>query len=135
MIQRTDILRWLKESDEEALTELWRMADHTRSAFVGDDVHLRGLIECSNCCVRQCRYCGLRADNQNIVRYRMAADEVLGCVADAVRYGYGTVVLQSGEDPGLEDSWVSDLVRRIKQTTSLAITLNLGERNPEELLT
>ena len=33
------------------------------SRSVGGDVHLRGLIEISNHCVRLCGYCGLRVDN------------------------------------------------------------------------
>ena len=46
---------------------------------VGDAVHLRGLIEISNHCVRGCRYCGLHAANDSLVRYRMTADEILAC--------------------------------------------------------
>ena len=30
----------------------------------------------------------------------MTDEEILACVRQAVEFGYGTVVLQSGEDPG-----------------------------------
>ena len=34
------------------------------SEHVGDAVHLRGLIEISSHCARQCMYCGLRQANR-----------------------------------------------------------------------
>ena len=52
-LDRTEILRWLTETRSEALGELWREADRVRREHVGDEVHLRGLIEISNHCLRQ----------------------------------------------------------------------------------
>jgi biotin synthase len=109
------------------------MADDTRRRHVGDAVYLRGLIEVSNHCVRQCHYCGIRAGNRGVHRYRMTLEEVLDCAHQASRLGYGTVVLQAGEDPGLTRSWVDEVVRRIKGATGLAVTLSLGEREEEDL--
>jgi biotin synthase len=66
----------------------------------------------------------------------MTADEIIECARQAVRFGYGTVVLQSGEDYGVSGAWVADLVARIRggaETRKLAITLSLGERSPEDL--
>ena len=94
---------------------------------------MRGLIELSNHCVRLCGYCGLRAGNTGLQRYRMSDDEVLECAQKAVEFGYGTVVLQSGEDPELTCQRIAGLVRRIKADTALAITLSLGEREDDEL--
>ncbi len=48
------ILDWLLEDDPARLEELWRQADAVRREHVGDEVHLRGLIEISNHCVRRC---------------------------------------------------------------------------------
>lgn len=134
-LTRQNILDWLQEEDDVRLQDLWRMADHTRRRVVGDAVHLRGLVEISNYCVRHCGYCGLRADRKNIVRYRMTHDEVLDCAHKARKYGYGTVVLQAGEDYGLSTKWVAELVLLIKQQTGLAVTLSLGERPDEDLAT
>ena len=127
------MLGWLQEEDETRLAELWARADAVRREHVGDAVHLRGLIEISNHCVRHCHYCGLRAPNDRIERYRMTAEEILACAARAVEFGYGTVVLQSGEDPGLTCDFIADVVRAIKDRTPLAVTLSLGERDPDEL--
>jgi len=132
-LDRAAILAWLHEDDPHRLAELWRIADDTRRRNVGDEVHLRGLIEISNYCVRACGYCGLRAANREIERYRMSADEIVGCAHLAVEFGYGTVVMQSGEDYGIKTDWLAAIVRRIKAETPLAVTLSLGERPDADL--
>jgi len=132
-LTRAAILPWLREERPEKLEELWQRADRVRREHVGDAVHLRGLIEISNYCSRQCGYCGLRAANQDLERYRMTADEILACAHEAARYGYGTTVLQAGEDYGIEAEWLADVVRRIKSETPLAVTLSMGERPDEDL--
>jgi len=128
-----EILRWLRETDSRALHGLFARADRVRREHVGDAVHLRGLIEISSFCGRHCHYCGLRA-SRHIERYRMSSSEILSAAHQAVRLGFGSVVLQAGEDFGLRLAWLAEVIRSIKQETPLAVTLSLGERRPEELL-
>jgi biotin synthase len=126
------IVGWLREDHPAALEQLFARADAVRRQHVGDDVHLRGLIEISSYCVRQCHYCGLRMD-RSMPRYRMTREEILAGVRKAVELGFGTVVLQSGEDFGIEAAWLAEILRTIKNETPLAVTLSLGERSPDEL--
>ena len=132
-LQKQDILRWLRTEDPRELEGLWQAADGVRKQSVGDAVHLRGLLEISNHCARQCGYCGLNAGNRGLVRYRMSWEEILVCVETAVQYGYGTVVMQAGEDYGIARDWLAGIVRQIKQGTGLAVTLSMGERPIEDL--
>ncbi len=132
-LSHDEILGWLREDDAAELARLWKAADEVRRRFVGDAVHLRGLVEISNHCVRGCTYCGIRAANRGVQRYRVPASVILDCARRAVDYGYGTLVLQSGEDYGMETDWLADVVRRVKDETALAITLSLGERPDEDL--
>lgn len=128
-----EILQWLRENRPSPLQEFYAWADAVRRENVGDAVHLRGLIEISSHCQRQCMYCGLRHANSGLKRYRLTREEILACVREAVRFGYGTVVLQSGEDDALTADWIADIVRWIKRETRLAVTLSLGERTDGEL--
>jgi len=121
-------LRWLRERDDVALEPLWAQADAVRRATVGDAVHLRGLIEVGNVCVRACTYCGISVHNHKVGRYRMTRDDIVDCARRAVTLGFGTAVLQGGEDPGLSRELISDCIRAIKAETPLAVTLSLGER-------
>jgi biotin synthase len=64
----------------------------------------------------------------------MTRAEILDCARQAVEFGYGTVVLQAGEDPGLSREFIADIIREIKSRTPLAVTLSLGERADDELI-
>lgn len=122
------LIGWLREIDPARLQWLWSTADRVRQAEVGDEVHRRGLIEFSNHCRRTCAYCGMNVQTTRLTRYRMSDDEILACAKEAHELGYGTVVLQSGEDPHLDPQALAALVGRIKEQTGLAITLSVGER-------
>jgi biotin synthase len=133
LLTRDEILSWLRERKPSRIRHLYELANRVRSQHVGDAVHMRGLIEISNRCVRQCAYCGLRAHNHAVTRYRMKREEIIECARLAKRLGYGTVVMQAGEDPALTGPWIAGIVRQIKSETGLAITLSLGERDEEDL--
>ncbi len=128
-----EIEYWLRESDTEKLKKLWKKADQVRKEHVGDEVHLRGLIEISNFCVRKCKYCGFNAENENIERYRMQKKDILESVQKARKLGYGTVVMQAGEDYGIKTDWLADIIKHIKKNTPLAVTLSMGERPFKDL--
>jgi len=131
-IAHHELVGWLREDHPAALEQLFARADAVRRQHVGDDVHLRGLIEISSYCVRQCHYCGLRMA-RTMPRYRMTREEILSGARKAVELGFGTVVLQAGEDYGIEAAWLAEILRTIKNETPLAITLSLGERSTNEL--
>jgi biotin synthase len=123
-----DILFLLSAAAEEERKVLFEAADQVRKHCVGDEVHLRGIIEFSNFCIQNCLYCGLRRDNHALVRYRMSFSGIVAAARNARSQGLGTAVLQSGEDPWFTQERISDLIRAIKEHTDLAITLSLGER-------
>ena len=111
------------------LTEL---AHQRRMAVYGNRVFLRGLIEISNYCKRNCVYCGIRAGNPNADRYRLRTDQVLESCRTGYDLGYRTFVLQGGEDPTHTDVFLTSLVRQIRDAfPECAITLSLGERSRE----
>lgn len=109
-------------------TMLFAAADRVRKQFVGEEVHLRGLIEFSNICKQNCLYCGLRRDNKNIRRYRLEPDTIIGLAQKAKAYGYRTVVLQSGEDEYFTVERLKHIVKKIK-ALDMAVTLSIGEKS------
>lgn len=126
-----DIGAWMKEKDADVLEALFARAREVRNRHFGKQVHLRGLLDFSNLCVRQCTYCGIRAGNSRVSRYLMNQEEILACAAAAKRMGYGTIVLQAGEDERITAQGVADMVVAIRDRFDLAVTLSLGERSPE----
>lgn len=107
---------------------LLNKADQKREEVFSDEVHLRAIIEFSSYCRQNCFYCGLRKDNQSIDRYQLEKEEIIETAEAAAELGYKTVVLQSGEDeyPAHE---IAEIIREIKNKTSMAVTLSLGERD------
>lgn len=122
----------LLESTPEQAEVLFRVADEIRRRYVGDEIHLRGLIEFSNVCKRQCNYCGLRAGNMAIQRYRMTIEEVVEVARKASAMGFKSLVLQSGEDPVYTIERITELIRAVKAAEDVAITLSIGEWSRED---
>lgn len=131
MLSENDIRTYLETDDRGVIEGLFREADRVRREQVGDAVHLRGLIEFSNICGRDCLYCGLRRSNPKVNRYRMNADEIVEAARTAHELGYKSVVLQSGESGGFDVEEMMALLIRIKAEFNLAITLSVGE-HPRE---
>lgn len=128
-LDKADILKLL--ADEENQAALFARADEARHLFVGDEVHLRGLIEFSNICRNNCLYCGIRKDNKLLKRYRMTPDEIIETAKRAAMLGFKTIVLQSGEDLWFNVKRLSYIISEIKKF-DVAVTLSIGERAFEE---
>ncbi|MDR1940819.1 MAG: [FeFe] hydrogenase H-cluster radical SAM maturase HydE [Endomicrobium sp.] len=123
-----EILRLLELKDFSALT---CAADSVRQKYLGDEVHLRALIEFSNYCGQNCVYCGLRRDNRVLERYRIEPDEIIELAKKAKSYGYKTIVLQSGEDRYYSVEKLVKIISEIKKS-DMALTLRIGEKTYEE---
>jgi biotin synthase len=113
--------------------ELFDQASMLSREVFGPDVTFCGNVEYSNFCNQRCRYCGLRAQNSSLTRYRMTPDEFMACVSLAPELGIGTVLLQSGVDPRCDATIVSEMIQALRQLHPLSVFLSLGERSEEEL--
>lgn len=131
-LSREEITSLLSLDDPDQIGRLYQAADRVRAACVGDEIFLRGIIEFSNYCVNNCRYCGLRRDNREATRYRMDEARIMELAHAIKARGCGTVVLQSGEDPFYSRERMCRIISRIKDETGLAITLSIGQRPYED---
>lgn len=128
-LTRNELVKIL--SEDGVNEELFNVADRTRKAYVGDEVHLRALIEFSNYCRCNCLYCGIRAENNLVERYRLNKKQILQLAQHASVFGYKTVVLQSGEDLTFNAGYLAEIIAEIKKL-DVAVTLSIGERSYEE---
>ena len=111
-------------------------AYRVKVATIGPEVYLRGLIEISNICVKNCLYCGIRRDIR-CQRYELSEEEVLATARVAARRRFGSVVIQGGErtDAAFIRK-ITHLVKEIKSIDTgddppLGVTLSLGEQSRE----
>ncbi|MCQ2610564.1 MAG: [FeFe] hydrogenase H-cluster radical SAM maturase HydE [Treponema sp.] len=110
--------------------KLFSKADCVRRAVYGDDVYIRGLIEFTNHCKNNCYYCGIRAQNSKLSRYRLCTKQILDACKNAYIAGCRTFVLQGGEDPYFTDEILSEIIKQIKaEFSDCTVTLSIGERS------
>jgi len=111
---------------------LYAKANAIKTSTIGNKVYLRGLIEFSNICRKNCYYCGIRRENQAVNRYELSDEEVLTAVDFAWKNRYGSVVLQSGEQQSAcFTKRITRLLHKIKAFTNnkVGITLSCGEQS------
>jgi len=122
----------LTDPGEEEMEYAKALAREITVKNFGKTIYFRGIIEFSNICRCDCRYCGIRCSNKNISRYRLTKEDILQCCAEGYEGGFRTFVLQGGEDGWFTDERMCDIVRAIKETyPDCAVTLSLGERSRE----
>lgn len=118
--------------DSEVTDYLAEKARGVREKIYGKEVYLRGLIEFTNYCKNNCKYCGIRCGNKNAERYRLSKEEILSCCDIGYELGFRTFVLQGGEDPYFNDDRMVDIVSAMRKNhPDCAITLSIGEREKE----
>lgn len=129
---KDEVLAILSETDPQAIEKILKEAYDVKVENIGSKVYLRGLIELSNICIKNCLYCGIRKDNDHVHRYELSDKQVLEAAQFAWEAGYGSLVLQAGERVSSEYvGKVTRLVREIKEISEgkLGISLSLGEQS------
>ena len=127
-----DLEYLLSINDEMELKIIFDFADCVRKEFAGDGILLRGIVEFSNVCSKNCFYCGLNKTNKKLTRYSLSKDQILASVKNLASYGIKTVVLQSGEDVTLDSFWLKEIIEEIKYSFDIAVTLSVGEKTSKE---
>ena len=123
------LLAGLDDGQDESLRAL--AAEAARKRF-GNGIFIRGLVEISSWCRNNCYYCGLRRSNRFASRYRLSQEQILDCCREGARLGFGTFVLQGGEDGEQDEDWIEELVGKLRaEFPGHAITLSVGERDGE----
>lgn len=125
-----ELLFLIQNIDKNNMKLLIDKADEVRRRTYENKVYIRGLIEISNYCKKNCMYCGIRRDNTKACRYRLTKEEILECARRGNDLGYKTFVLQGGEDPYYTDEIMVDIISSLKKEfPNNAITLSLGEKS------
>lgn len=130
---KSDIVQLLSANGEEEKL-LFKHAANTKEKSIGNTVYLRGLIEMSNACAKDCLYCGIRKSNSKVNRYLLDEKEVLTAIRFAHENRYGSVAIQSGEinSPAFTDK-IDHILKASKELTNgeIGITLSCGEQSEE----
>ncbi len=137
-LDRKGLAEAIASEDPAFEAALRKEAYRVKVSTVGPEVYLRGLIEISNICVKDCLYCGIRRSIR-CQRYELSDNEVLAAAETALRRRFGSVVIQGGERS--DAAFVRRVTRLVKAIREmgpaaegdrpLGITLSLGEQPRE----
>jgi biotin synthase len=130
---KEDMVTLLSANKEESRL-IFEQGKNVKEEFVGRKVYLRGLIEYSNYCSKNCFYCGIRAGNSRFERYQMPEEEVLEAARFALDNNYASIVIQSGERS--DSRFVSTIEKLLKEIREMShgklhVTLSLGEQTED----
>lgn len=131
---RDDLITLLSLTNPDDMQTLYDAAYAVKSRTVGRIVYYRGLIEFSNRCIKNCKYCGIRRGNEEVTRFDTPHQEILDMAKWAYDSHYGSLTLQSGERQDEEFvAYIEGLVHDIKKLSNgeLGITLCVGEQTED----
>ncbi len=132
-LSKDDLVYMLTCRGKEEIN-LFENSKRIRNEEIGPYVYLRGLIEFSNICKKNCFYCGIRKDNNKVTRFNIDDKDIINAAKFAWENNYGSIVLQSGErDDNDFVKRIDKLLKKIKQISNgeLGVTLSLGEQKKE----
>lgn len=126
---KEDLIR-LFQANEYEQTLIFKKASEIKQQHVSNQVFIRGLIEISNVCQKDCFYCGIRKSNQKTKRYALSEKEIKNLIQWAYQNNYRSLVIQSGElnNPAFTEkiSRILSFAKTIHNKTG--ITLSCGEQ-------
>ncbi len=118
----------LSQPEQEIVSYLREEARKVTDRVFGRQVYIRGLIEYTNICKKNCYYCGIRKSNTCVSRYRLTEEEIIACCEEGYEAGLRTFVLQGGEDGYFTEERLCGIIREIKRRfPDCALTLSVGE--------
>ncbi len=131
---RETLVEFLTNPDPGIREALFTRAREVRDDVCGRKVFFRGLVEYSNRCIKDCKYCGIRSHYTSVERYAMTTEEVVDAAVFAWKSKLGSIVLQSGERADKDFiRTITHLLEKIQKATNgeIDVTLSCGEQTEE----
>lgn len=120
----------LLTSTGDVQQELFKQARAIRHQYLGDEIKLRGVIEISNICQKNCDYCAMRRSNSSLKRFRLDVETIMAAARSITEVGITTIFLQAGQDPRC-DPILEEVIPAITNDLGAEVLLNVGERSKE----
>ncbi len=132
-LDKNDIILLLQTEGADK-NQLFKYASEIKETYVGNKVFLRGLIEYSNICKKDCYYCGIRSSNKDFCRYEVSLEDIKDACNYALDKKMGSMVIQCGElQSNTFTQRIASAIKLIKFLSNgrMRITLSCGEQTPE----
>lgn len=133
-LHKDDLITLLSLKDTDDMQALYDAAYAVKEKTVGRIAYYRGLIEFSNRCIKNCKYCGIRSGNTEVKRFDTPREDIISMAKWTYDNQYGSLTLQSGErQDEAFIAYIEELVYDIKKLSNgeLGITLCVGEQTED----
>ncbi|MBO4507022.1 MAG: radical SAM protein [Spirochaetaceae bacterium] len=130
---KSDILDILKMPEDVFFRDIAPKAKKIYTDTFGKKLRVTSMMGYSNICRNMCLYCGMRAENPTIKRYRTLPEDVISMALAAADAGYGRIFLISGEDPLYGFDNLLGIVRTLKNR-GMYVSLACGEFSKEQFM-
>lgn len=97
------------------------------------ELTIRGVIEISSYCRRQCKYCPMSCKNKSFSRFRLSSKQILKTAKKIRKEKIDVLFLQSGEDPFVVNL-LKPILPKIKKLGFKQIIGNLGDLPTKDYL-
>lgn len=114
-----------------AQATLHERAKHAAREYFGRRVFVRAVLEISNYCRENCRYCGMRRDNRRLTRFRARAEQLAELTLRNTPASVTDLNIQAGEDPVAARQVALPLIRALRRNTNLGLSVCLGTLDAE----
>ena len=131
-LTKSEILEYLREPEERYWEGLAKEAKEVHRIFNGDRLTVTAMLGYDNICKNQCLYCGMRAANHLVPRYRMTPEEIRDIFEAAAKTGLRRAFLISGEDPGFGTENLCRVASDLKKVGMTWVSLAAGEFEKSE---
>lgn len=123
---KNEIIDILNMPNEEFKSTIMKEAKEIHKSKNDNKLTAVSMMGYDNICKNQCLYCGMRASNTKIKRYRLTPDEVKTASLVAKSQGFKRVFYISGEDPNYGFQNLVKIVKDAKEQ-DLHVSLACGE--------
>ena len=123
---RNEILEILRMPEDGFRETVIPEAKKTAERTLHRTLRVTAMMGYTNICKNNCLYCGMRAGNPSIPRYRTPPEQVTERFLEAAGQGYGRAFLIAGEDPLYGFDNLLSIVRALKER-GMYVSLACGE--------
>jgi len=105
---------------------LHQRASETARIGFGSKVFVRAVVEISNFCRENCRYCGMRRSNRTLKRFRANHEQIAELLINHLPASVTDINIQAGEDPVAVREVAIPLISALRRHSNIGISVCLG---------
>lgn len=128
---KKEVLQVLNMPKQQFEAEMIPLTRKENTKQLGDTLQVRAMLGHTNICKNNCLYCGMRASNKDIKRYRLPVEDILASVNMAADNDFGHFFMIGGEDLGFGFDNVLKVVNAAKER-GMFVSLACGEYTAEQ---